>query len=120
MISRSNETFKNFEENAKDLLISADDADANIVDREACEEVYNTYMSLLKMAKKLHKKEFHSLTFLLMYVMTAIHHGPEDVDDILAFMMGYYQRKCDEADPDYINCYDEKGNRLRIDELDNL
>jgi hypothetical protein len=118
--SRSKETFKNFEENAKDLLVPDDDVDSSIEDRKVGEEIYNTYMDLLKIAKNLHKKKFHSLCFLLMYIMTAIHHGPDDVDDILNFMMQYYQHKIDTEDPKYINAFDENGNRLKIEDLDKL
>jgi hypothetical protein len=121
MISHSKEAFKKFEENAQDLLIAEDDDEEYTLEhREVCDELYKSYMDLLKIAKRLHRKKIYSISFLLMYVMTTIHHGPDDVEDALAYLINYYNVKAEKDDPKYLNLFDEKGNRLKIEDLDKL
>jgi len=115
------DAFKKFEEDANDLLIPDDISDEySEKDIEACKDIYKSYMEILKISKGLYKKNVYTISFLLMYVLITIHHGPKEVDDMLKFMINYYLEKENEENTEYINCYDDDGNKLKIEDLDKL
>ena len=115
------ERFKNFERDAEELLVPEEEAhDYSLEDIEINKEIYATYLEILKIAKRLHKKGIYSISFVLQYLMTAISHGPEDTEDILMLITKYYLDKVNRCEEGYINAFDEDGNRLKIEDLDKL
>jgi hypothetical protein len=115
------EMFKRFEVGAEDLLVPEDEeGDFSLEDIEVSKEIHASYLDILRVAKRLHKKGIYSISFILQYLMTAISHGPDDTDDILAIVTKYYLDKVNYKDDGCINLFDDSGNRMKIEDLDKL
>jgi hypothetical protein len=101
-------------ENGNDFLEIIEELE-NESDKNDVANYHRAYMEITELAKKIHKrKNMGNIGFLLVFILHAIHMGPEEVDNLLKLFIEYFGDICQD---DEIHLYDENGGKITLEEL---